>query len=107
MPAKILKPVELKHSATILTTIISFITTIVYCTWYLATEEKRISLVEQHQVEIESHISLMREDNEKTNEQQQTQQINFQNEIHSDIAQLSTRIEQIYQILLDNRKRLG
>lgn len=85
----------------------SVISSIVCCTWFIGTIEKRIALTEQHQLEIESRVDLIRDQQDKLNQRQDSEVTNYYNLEQSQIAQLSTRIEQIYQILLENKKQTG
>jgi hypothetical protein len=88
--------------------VVSLLMTVVYFTWEEASFEKRIALVEQQQNEVQANETQIRSDLDKDTMQQNTDQANFETDMHSQIAQLSTRIEQIYQILLSNTKtKLG
>lgn len=65
----------LELSLTNLVSILSLISTVIYCTWYFASVEQRIALIEQQL-----------------------------SETRTEISQMSNQIEEIYQILLDNKK---
>jgi len=71
---------------TMLTSVLSLLATIVYITWFQASLDKRVSLLEQAQGEIIYRLSDM-----KTNQEQ-------------NMTRNETEIDLIYQILLNHKK---
>lgn len=91
---KIINSKRLENSIALVTAIVSFISVIVYTTWYIAGIDKRFAIISQKQRNEETLF---------------LQQENFQINIQTEIQQISNRIDQIYLILLNSKKnnRLG
>jgi hypothetical protein len=81
----------------------SLLAPIIYLAWFGATVEKRVSLIEQHEIEFESRMADLKSSLDRVSDHFDNIENINQNETHKEIAQLSTRIEKIYQILLENR----
>jgi hypothetical protein len=81
----------------------SLITAIVCVTLYITSLDKRISVAEDHNVEIETRMNSLRGDFDKDLNYQAVQQQQFRVEVSNWLIRMSDRIEKIYGILIDDK----
>jgi peptidoglycan hydrolase CwlO-like protein len=85
----------------------SLLMTAIYATNYVATLEKRITVLEKHDDEIQLRISDIRESLFKTNDAQDQDQEHFQQTTIQALNHLDDKIEKIYAILINAKKYKG
>lgn len=92
-----LEKLGITHYLAPLTTLITLISTIVYITWFAASIEKRVSLVEQHSSEIQTRL-------EQSSIQENDQSNRFQDAVNIQLARLDDKIDKIYGILVETKR---
>lgn len=89
---------------TIATSAISLVATIVYVTWFAASVDKRVSILEKNDIseqkELDNYISML--DQANSDQDQSTDQ--FRTSITSQLINLDGKIEKIYMVLLGSKK---
>lgn len=85
--------------------LLSLISAIVYITIFAGSLDKRIAVIEGRQSELDDKMTILRSDIGTVNSIQSQEQIQFRMEVNSQLGQMGQRIEKIYSILLDAKKR--
>lgn len=87
-------------------TVISLIMTIVYITWFVASVDKRISLLEKNDVieqeQLDNYINMI----DQTNSEQDKTNDQYRTSTTTELINLDDKIEKIYMILLNMKKKI-
>lgn len=86
-------------------TFISIFSAMVSIIFYITSLDKRISLIENNQPDIEKRLDALREDVNTINGYQDTEINQFHTDVYVQINQMNDRIEKIYDILLYTKKK--
>lgn len=87
------------------TSIISLIATIVYITWFVASVDKRVAILEKNDVseqkELDNYIGML--DQANAEQDQSTDQ--YRTATTNQLLNMDDKIQKIYMILLDLKKK--
>jgi hypothetical protein len=101
------KKLEIANLLTILATAISLLMTVVYATQYAASLEKRVSLLEQHDVQYQDRLIEIRDALYQANNVQDEDQRQFQQDVTGQLTHLDDKIEKIYTLLIARNKQIA
>jgi hypothetical protein len=97
------KPSNFGHFLASATTFISLMATIVYITWFAASIDKRVSLLEQHDVNSQRDFQEMKDQLDSANQGQDQLLHEFQVSFDNKLVRLDDKIERI-MFLLSSKK---
>lgn len=98
------KKLEVANLLTILATAASLLMTVVYATQYASSLEKRIALLEQHDIEFQARMNDMRDALFQANTIQDDDTARFQDNVEKKLMHMDDKIEKIYAELLKGNK---
>ncbi len=88
----------------IVATVLSLIGTVVYVTWFVASVDKRVTILEQNDVQQVQDFADFIDRVNKTNDDQDEARDEFRSDTTYKLIHLDEKIERIYAILLDLKK---